>query len=484
MGAVGSGLWNRELMHTADRHWIGGFATLYLQLRKPNEHTGKALQVWERETDGLFWKQQIGEECYYFVRSAQGDRTMQAIVQEAASRLMRGLGDIAGLRDEDGEGRFRIGTACSASPSPELTMEAVLHGMIMEARAQAAASSPVEEEKRRGSMVMLERGFTIGRLASPIPEFQPHARVSDIAQLFHTRPREQGAAIVSEGTPLGLIMKEKLHQLLAGQFGLPLYYNRPVEKIMESQPLVVDEGMPVEEVSQLAMSREYSDLYDVVLITREERLIGAASIRAILESITALRTEVARTANPLTGLPGNASIHAELAGRMAEKRPFAIIYADLDYFKWFNDCFGFGLGDELIRYLAGLLNDAISRYGEESGFIGHIGGDDFIAMLSPESADRMCEELIERFDNGVKAFYGGVQIAGVEDRNGNTVNQEGVTLSLSVLYCTHEFSQPLEDIAKYAAKLKKRAKLVKGSVYVTEQLSRMGHAHGEERVAP
>ncbi|MFD0958346.1 GGDEF domain-containing protein [Paenibacillus chungangensis] len=474
MGAVGSGLWNRELVQAADRHWIsGGVAIIYLQLRLPGEHADKVIRQWETEVESLFWKQGIGDERYYFLGKVGKGRSMQAIAKEAANRLVRGLGAICG---KDSQCCFQLGTVCAAAPSPEWTIEGVLLHMIIDVHAQAGARPDTDERKGASSSVMLERSFTIGRLASSIPEFQPHARVSDVAQLFHTRPREQGVAVVSDGKPVGLIMKEKLHQLLAGQFGLPLYYNRPVEKIMESQPLVVDEGMPVEEVSQLAMSREYSNLYDIVFITREERFVGAASIRAILESITALRTEEARTANPLTGLPGNASIHAELMGRMADKRPFAIIYADLDYFKWFNDCFGFGLGDELIRYLASLLEDVLSRYEEEdSSFIGHIGGDDFIVMLSPDSVDIICADLIERFDRGVKMFYGGVQVAEVEDRYGNTVSQEGVTLSLSVLYCTNEFSLSLEDIAMYAARLKKRAKLVKGSVCVSEPLSRMGH---------
>src|SRR5690606_27568898 len=157
---------------------------------------------------------------------------------------------------------------------------------------------------------------------APYPTFATGARVSELAYLFETNPKAQGAVIVEEGRPVGLLMKEKLHQLLAGQFGLPLYWSRPVGKIMNDQPLIVDEQMPVEHVSQLAMARDFSQLYDVVVITKAGQMIGTASIRSILESMTVMSTEAARTANPLTGLPGNEGIQRELRRRIDMQRPF------------------------------------------------------------------------------------------------------------------------------------------------------------------
>src|SRR5690606_8199910 len=119
----------------------------------------------------------------------------------------------------------------------------------------------------------------------------------------------------------------------------------------------------------LAMARDFSQLYDVVIITREGQMIGTASIRSILESMTVMRTEAARTANPLTGLPGNEGIQRELRRRIERQRPSAVIYADLDYFKWFNDYFGFGLGDELIRFLAELLSGIVQQEGKPEDFV-------------------------------------------------------------------------------------------------------------------
>lgn len=179
--------------------------------------------------------------------------------------------------------------------------------------------------------------------------------------------------------------------------------------------------------------RDYSQLNDVVLVTREGRLTGAATVRALLECMTALRTEAARTANPLTGLPGNIGIQKELRHHIARKRAFAVIYGDLDYFKWYNDCFGFGMGDELIRYVANLLVDTVKKLGEPDDFIGHIGGDDFIVIMTGGNAEQLCQTLIKRFDEEVVSFYGGATVTEVEDRYGNRVAQNGVTLSLALM---------------------------------------------------
>ncbi|MNZ53548.1 RNase II stability modulator [compost metagenome] len=318
----------------------------------------------------------------------------------------------------------------------------------------------------------------IGSLATPFPIFPASALVSEVAYFFDTQAKAQGAVIVNQGSPIGILMKEKLHQMLAGQFGLPLYWNRPVERIMNKQPLIVDEQLPVEQVSQLAMSRDFTQLNDVVLITREGQLTGAATVQAILEYMTSLRTEAARGANPLTGLPGNEEIQLELQRRIGLTRAVAVIYADLDYFKWYNDMFGFGLGDNLICFLANVLREEIGKLGGEQCFIGHIGGDDFIVITEESSAEQLCQSIIQRFDSGIKAFYGDVEVTSVEDRHGNVIEQEGVTLSLSLMIWDGEKPVTPEYISRFSAKLKKKAKAHKGSVYVKELIQEERHEAG------
>ncbi|MDQ6418384.1 GGDEF domain-containing protein [Paenibacillus sp. LHD-117] len=498
MGEIGFGLLNRELIKKIKEMWrFGEIAVLFLRVHLPNAEAEKALARWEKEQRGMFWRQKLGQDYLFFMggnkKGSDIRRTTEQASQSLRERLAAAHMQAAEAKEREASGQIgwlHIGLAYAVPDPHQSTESVVFHGML-EAMEQSAYYVHAEEVDRHDYSLMetievqaataeaaiepsrMDSGMgaiPIGRLAAPIQQFQFHARVSEVAYLFDTDPKAYGVVIVKDSEPVGLLMKEKLYQLLAGQYGLPLYWNRPVDRIMDNQPLIVDENMPVEQVSQLAMARNFSRLYDIVIITRAGSMAGATSIRDILECITTMRTEEARTANPLTGLPGNEGIQFELQRRIGARKPTAIVYADLDYFKWFNDCFGFSLGDELIRTLAGLMTSAFKDGADERAFIGHIGGDDFIAILDPGLAEAACQKLIELFDERVQPFYGGSEVKTVEDRHGNLIAQEGVTLSLSLMIWDVRVPISPGDISRTAARLKKKAKATSGSVYVMEQL--------------
>ncbi|WP_138755400.1 GGDEF domain-containing protein [Paenibacillus sinopodophylli] len=509
MNGVGVGLFNRDLLSSIKERWHeGGIGIIYVRFRLGNAASENALQLWESEEKRLFWRQRLEWDYFFLFDRQQKDEPINKVMEKALERLYSKLRKAAATgkeQGEDSEVEVSIGMSTAYPPAIGRSTESVVYRMLLDAMEQSAYNVTLgRERKEAGALetpgrpvsyglsatasesVTLHdaagnhgKSVRIGTLAVPFPIFPARARVSEVAYLFDTNAKAQGAVIVDQGRPIGILMKEKLHQMLAGQFGLPLYWNRPVERIMNNQPLIVDEQLTVEHVSQLAMARDFSQLYDVVLITKDGQMAGAASIRSILECMTTLRTEAARTANPLTGLPGNEEIQLELRRRLDDEEPFAVIYADLDYFKWYNDCFGFGMGDSLIRYLGDLLRWELDQLGGQGDFIGHIGGDDFIAVTKSSIAERLCEALINRFDNGIKAFYGGIEVTSVEDRHGNLVEQEGVTLSLSLMMWDGKVPLLTEDIPRLAAKLKKQAKALKGSVCVMDQIS--GMHHGEER---
>ncbi|WP_173275362.1 GGDEF domain-containing protein [Paenibacillus sp. NEAU-GSW1] len=482
---IGSGLLNRDLIRAIKERWQrGDVGLLYVQLRDGCGASAiEALRQWESEQERLFWKQRLDSEAFYWYHGKPKEdlteKVLKAAIQSMAAPLKKNI--------------VRMGTALTAPSISGRSSQAMIYRTILEAlnsawnaewNGEAAAARDVAAVVQIGSeakeRVYSNDGqlYAIGQLAAPFPCFSSKARVSEVAYMFDSNSKIQGAIIADAGRPVGLLMKEKLHQLLAGQFGLPLYWNRAVEKIMDEQPLIVDADMPVEQVSQLAMARDFSQLYDVVIITKEEQLIGAATIRSILECMTAMRTEAARTANPLTGLPGNEGIQSELQRRIRAKEAFAVIYADLDYFKWFNDYFGFSQGDDLIRYLANVLREEIALRGTANDFIGHIGGDDFIMVTKRDYAEQLCRQMIAKFDGGIKQFYGGAEVTSVEDRHGNLVKREGVTLSLSLMIAEQDAELTPDLISRTSAKLKKRAKAQIGSVYVMETIAESHHGEG------
>jgi diguanylate cyclase (GGDEF)-like protein len=142
--------------------------------------------------------------------------------------------------------------------------------------------------------------------------------------------------------------------------------------------------------------------------------------------------------NPLTGLPGNLAIEEEARRRLASKSQLAFSYIDLDNFKAYNDVYGVKQGDKVIRLLADLLIEGTRRWGNQTDFIGHVGGDDFILMTSPEKAEGLFSWVAKRFDERIHSYYSDADIkAGcitAKDRQGHVRTFPFV--SVSIVYLT------------------------------------------------
>ncbi|TBL75604.1 bifunctional diguanylate cyclase/phosphodiesterase [Paenibacillus thalictri] len=325
--------------------------------------------------------------------------------------------------------------------------------------------------------------WSIGELRTPARCFSVKAPISEVAGYFKMNVSATGAVVLDGEQPVGLIMRERLFQQLAGQYGFSLFWNRPIDQVMDKQPLIVDCGMPVEQVSLQATSRDINNLYDLVIIADKGKMAGVASIRSILECITNARMESAKMASPLTGLPGNIPIHRELNKRLGTGESFTVIYADLDYFKWFNDRYGFKKGDQLIQFTADVLQQAITVCGNPYDFVGHVGGDDFIVMSGTAGPEALCKEMIRRFDAGVSMFYDPEDWTYVEDRSGKKLDSEGVTISLSVVICECRTPVTMDQISQAAARLKKQSKSKQGSVYFMGNLGSNGDGRAAGGVA-
>ena len=112
-----------------------------------------------------------------------------------------------------------------------------------------------------------------------------------------------------------------------------------------------------------------------------------------------------RRISPLTGLPGNIQIHAELKKRLSKGEEFSVLYLDLDNFKAYNDVYGFLKGDQIIEFTAQVITRCVHEMFLENSFIGHIGGDDFIAIVPTLEVDEICQTIIANFDKNVMKFF-------------------------------------------------------------------------------
>jgi diguanylate cyclase (GGDEF)-like protein len=185
------------------------------------------------------------------------------------------------------------------------------------------------------------------------------------------------------------------------------------------------------------------------------------------------RTERDLEANPLTRLPGNISIINELQNRVEKKAPLAVGYVDLDKFKSYNDKYGFEHGDEVLRETARTIITAINECGNSDDFIGHIGGDDFVFITTPDKSDKVSQKLIAEFEKKVPEFYEpedvrkGYIIA--HDRKGQL--QQIPLLSISIGLVTNETRviTHVAQVSEIGAELKEAAKRLERSNYIKDK---------------
>ncbi len=177
--------------------------------------------------------------------------------------------------------------------------------------------------------------------------------------------------------------------------------------------------------------------------------------------------------NPLTGLPGNISIMNKTEERIEEGKYFSLLYFDLDNFKAFNDTYGCEQGDEAIKLTAYSIIQAVEDLGNQDDFIGHIGGDDFIILTTPEKIDALYTQIIIEFNKSIPGLYDEEDkkkgFLFCKDRKGQ--EQKFPIISISIACVGNEqreFSHP-NQISTIAAEVKKYAKSIAGSTYIKDR---------------
>jgi diguanylate cyclase (GGDEF)-like protein len=178
-------------------------------------------------------------------------------------------------------------------------------------------------------------------------------------------------------------------------------------------------------------------------------------------------------ASPLTRLPGNIAIERALNQKLYLEAPFAFCYADLDNFKAFNDAYGYAKGSEVIRLTGQIICESVSQCGDASDFVGHVGGDDFVMIVTHERVAAICQAILERFDAMIVQHYTAAHLAAGciqgPDRYGAHRSFPIMTLSIAVLICEPGQNESALDIAQRAAEIKEQVKELSGSNYLVDR---------------
>ena len=180
-----------------------------------------------------------------------------------------------------------------------------------------------------------------------------------------------------------------------------------------------------------------------------------------------------RRISALTGLPGNVQIHAELKKRLSKKEDFSVLYLDLDNFKAYNDVYGFLKGDQIIEFTAQTILKCVHQLYLENSFVGHIGGDDFIAIVPSIHVDNICQSIIASFDKDVERFFtkedlekGYIEVA---NRKGIIEQFALTSISIGVVIAEKDRFSNILEIGEVGAQVKHMAKSILGSSYAIDR---------------
>lgn len=304
---------------------------------------------------------------------------------------------------------------------------------------------------------------SIRQLLHELPSVTPDTSNDTVFRLFENQP-ELGVLPVVGGTqPLGIITRNSMIDRFARPYRREIFGRRECSMLMDS-PLLFDENQSVQDVAQAIGSMRGTQVCDAFVITRQGSYRGVGFLRELMTVITDMQIRAARYANPLTQLPGNVPINEQMERLIDAGRGFVAAYCDLDHFKPYNDVYGYRRGDLVIQQLGSVLVEAVA---DHEDFVGHIGGDDFIALLQSDDWEGRLHRAIAAFDAALPRYLSAEHlVAGGysgEDRRGDAVFHPTPALSIGCVMIPGGASITHHEISAALGEAKKLAKKIPGS---------------------
>jgi DNA-binding response OmpR family regulator len=145
----------------------------------------------------------------------------------------------------------------------------------------------------------------------------------------------------------------------------------------------------------------------------------SARVRALVRA-----SKRERDRNPTTDLPGSVSVDEHITGVLEKGADMAVIHFDVLRFAEYADVVGWARSETFLKSLSdGILAELRNKGG---GFMGHLGGPDFIAVIDAGAAEGFAEAAVAAFDSkrdswadsndvDMKLVAGLVKSSGVKD---------------------------------------------------------------------
>ena len=319
-------------------------------------------------------------------------------------------------------------------------------------------------EARPGSLQ--DESCDLSALLNQQPAVQAEQTIGEVLAAFRAQANLNSMAVLAEQQqPIGIVHRHSLTDALLKPFATDLLTRKPISRLMSDDFLAVELEQSLQQVSRLLTSRARQRIEEDFIITHKGVYHGLGRVIDVLKLITELKIQQARHANPLTLLPGNVPIQQCLSRVLQQEREALICYVDIDSFKPFNDIYGYAKGDEVLLCLAQCLNE---RVDPTCDFVGHIGGDDFLLVLSSTDWRKRLHQLQEDFQAQCRRFYRAEHLqAGcfsAANRQGQRQEFDLLSLSIGVVHLHPQACAQLDasQLAELASQAKHHAKGIPG----------------------
>lgn len=241
-----------------------------------------------------------------------------------------------------------------------------------------------------------------------IPPIPLGSSFTEIYEAFRSSPQNAYLPVVDQktGSFIGIVREPNIRYYIYSPYGRELLENKNYGKKLAdfvSYFPVADIGLGLEKILEVMHQSQDSD---GIVILENSKYLGFLSAISMIRVINERNLFTAQNQNPLSGLPGNATIIDfvnETIG--AEHENAVLVYFDFDNFKPFNDTYGFRQGDRAIMLFTDLMK---KRFATTDAFLGHVGGDDFFLGLrgcTLATVEWQIRNLLETFRQDVESFY-------------------------------------------------------------------------------
>ncbi len=270
----------------------------------------------------------------------------------------------------------------------------------------------------------------------------------------------------------------------SGKSGLELLSKLPIDVVLLDVMLPDFDGFQITE--KIRSNRKLADLPIIFISAKGQtkdkikalklggddymvKPFDALELGARVDSLI-MRKERELDSSPTTKLPGSVALQREISKRLSEKKPFTLCYLDLDNLKAFNDYYGYAKADGVISQTGDIIRKAVEQHGTADDFVGHIAGDDFVLITSPDRIEAIANDIIQTFDSLIPLYYHpedqarGYIVA--QDRFGEIRKFGIMSISIAAVRADPGEFRSHGEIATRAAELKQEAKGIEGSVLV------------------